>query len=84
MKKIILLAIILYKKIFSLDSGFLRFALSPLKLLTTPSVCRFTPSCSEYCYQAVKKYGIISGLLLGAKRLLSCHPYSSGGYDPLI
>jgi uncharacterized protein len=45
--------------------------------------CRFIPSCSEYTRQAIDKYGIIGGSRLGMKRLLKCHPFHSGGYDPL-
>ena len=45
--------------------------------------CRFTPTCSEYCYQAVDKYGIIKGLWLGLKRIVRCHPWSKGGEDGL-
>ena len=43
--------------------------------------CRFYPSCSEYCYLAVQKYGIMKGLLLGIKRILRCHPWNPGGID---
>jgi hypothetical protein len=45
--------------------------------------CRFSPTCSEYAYQAVDKYGIVSGLWLGLKRIIRCHPWSKGGCDPL-
>ena len=45
--------------------------------------CRFYPSCSEYTKMAIKKYGIIKGCWLGIKRILKCHPFNSGGYDPL-
>jgi uncharacterized protein len=45
--------------------------------------CRFTPTCSRYTYQAVAKYGILHGSWLGLKRLLRCHPFSPGGFDPL-
>ena len=43
--------------------------------------CRFVPSCSEYTYEAVKKYGVIKGLFLGFKRILKCNPLSKGGVD---
>lgn len=46
-------------------------------------VCRFQPSCSEYTYQAVEKYGTIKGLSLGLLRIVKCHPFSKGGYDPV-
>jgi len=49
----------------------------------TDKVCRFTPTCSQYTYQAVEKYGSGKGLLLGLKRVIRCHPWNKGGYDPL-
>lgn len=45
--------------------------------------CKFYPSCSEYMVQAIQKYGCIKGLWLGIRRLLRCHPFAKGGYDPL-
>lgn len=48
-----------------------------------PDTCRFYPSCSEYMRQAVIKYGIFKGMYLGIFRILRCHPFSKGGYDPL-
>lgn len=47
------------------------------------NACRFNPTCSQYTYEAVAKYGTIKGLLLGFGRILRCHPFSKGGYDPL-
>lgn len=44
--------------------------------------CRFTPSCSEYFIQAVKKYGALRGTIRGAWRMMKCHPFHPGGYDP--
>ncbi len=49
----------------------------------TPYSCRFTPTCSEYMYQAVEKYGVIKGSYKGFNRLFRCHPFSKGGHDPL-
>ncbi|MCD7879421.1 MAG: membrane protein insertion efficiency factor YidD [Candidatus Gastranaerophilales bacterium] len=49
----------------------------------TPPVCRFYPTCSEYMKQAIQKYGIIKGGFLGIKRILKCHPFHPGGYDPV-
>lgn len=49
----------------------------------TPPVCRFYPTCSEYMKQAVNKYGLIKGGYLGIKRILKCHPFHEGGYDPV-
>lgn len=45
--------------------------------------CRFQPTCSEYTYQAIKRYGIMRGSWLGLKRIGRCHPWSKGGYEPL-
>ncbi|WP_348650826.1 membrane protein insertion efficiency factor YidD [Thermodesulfovibrio sp. 1176] len=47
-----------------------------------PPCCRFYPTCSEYADQAIKKYGA-KGILLTIKRILKCHPFHPGGYDPL-
>jgi len=49
----------------------------------TPSVCRFTPTCSEYMRQAIEKYGVRKGGWLGIKRICRCHPLNPGGYDPV-
>ena len=46
--------------------------------------CRFIPTCSEYSYQAFSKYGFFKGAYLSIKRILRCHPFCKGGYDPLI
>ena len=58
--------------------GYKRF-LSPL----LPRACRFEPTCSVYMAQAIEKKGLMMGLYLGLRRLLRCHPFSSGGYDPV-
>ena len=47
------------------------------------NMCRFYPSCSEYMYTAVERYGVLKGVWLGAKRLLRCQPFNRGGYDPV-
>ena len=49
-----------------------------------PGKCRFYPTCSTYFIQAVEKYGPFKGSLLGIKRILICHAFHEGGYDPLI
>lgn len=48
-----------------------------------PSVCRYYPSCSAYAYEAVSKYGCLRGSLMAAKRIIRCHPFHAGGYDPV-
>ncbi len=53
---------------------------SPIKVV--PS-CRFYPTCSQYFVEALQKYGFIKGSYLGIKRILRCHPFNKGGYDPL-
>ena len=48
-----------------------------------PPCCRYTPTCSEYAMQAVEKYCAVKGGWLAAKRILRCHPFHEGGYDPV-
>jgi putative membrane protein insertion efficiency factor len=48
-----------------------------------PPACRFHPSCSEYSIQALEKHGFFKGVWLSLKRLLRCHPFNPGGYDPV-
>ena len=45
--------------------------------------CKYYPTCSEYTKQAIEKYGILKGCILGSVRILKCNPFSKGGYDPL-
>lgn len=68
MKKIILAALRFYKRAISPALG---------------NRCRFTPSCSEYMYEAVERYGALRGVWLGVKRLVRCQPFCKGGYDPV-
>ena len=51
--------------------------------LALPNSCRFTPTCSDYFIQAVRKHGAIKGAWLGVRRILRCHPYRKGGHDPV-
>jgi putative membrane protein insertion efficiency factor len=48
-----------------------------------PSACRYHPTCSEYMLNAVEKYGVFKGVKLGIGRLLRCHPFHEGGFDPV-
>lgn len=65
-----------YQKTLSFDH-------SPLSFLFPYGYCRFKPTCSEYTYQAVEKYGIIKGGIKAIWRVLRCNPLSKGGWDPL-
>lgn len=68
MKRLLLVLISIYQKY-----------ISPLK----KPCCRFYPSCSRYTYEAIEKYGILKGGYLGIRRILKCHPFHPGGYDPV-
>lgn len=67
------------RSFFLLLIRFYQVAVSPL----FPSCCRYTPSCSAYTYEAVAKFGVCKGFYLGFKRILRCHPFHAGGYDPV-
>lgn len=56
-----------------------RLVISPL----LPTSCRFYPTCSAYCEEAIGRYGALAGFRMSAKRLMRCHPWSEGGYDPV-
>ena len=57
---------------------FYQVAISPLH----GPCCRFTPTCSQYCVLAIRKYGLVVGLVKTAWRVLRCNPFCKGGYDP--
>lgn len=67
-KKVIIGGIKMYQK-----------AISPL----LPPSCRYYPTCSHYAITAVEKHGTVKGTLMGATRILRCHPFVKGGYDPV-
>jgi putative membrane protein insertion efficiency factor len=58
---------------------FYQLVISPLK----PQSCRFTPTCSAYAIEALKKHGPIKGVYLSIKRILRCNPWGGSGYDPV-
>lgn len=66
-------------KIFLMLIYFYKYAISPL----FPPACRYTPTCSEYAVEAIKKYGPFKGLWLAFKRISRCHPWGGHGYDPV-
>ncbi|MDR0878179.1 MAG: membrane protein insertion efficiency factor YidD [Treponema sp.] len=67
------------RKIALLVIRFYQKAISPYLL----PCCRYYPTCSAYAYEAVLKYGVFHGSILAAKRILRCHPFHPGGYDPV-
>lgn len=75
-KQVVLFLIKLYQKLFSFDHSFWA---NPQKF----RVCIYYPSCSQYTYEAIEKYGILKGSWLGIKRILRCNGFAKGGYDPI-
>jgi putative membrane protein insertion efficiency factor len=68
MRKVVIAALSFYKRF-----------LSPF----VPAACRFRPTCSEYMLEAVEKHGVGRGVWMGTLRLLRCHPFCQGGFDPV-
>jgi uncharacterized protein len=68
MRKVVVAALSFYKRF-----------LSPF----VPAACRYRPTCSEYMLEAVEKYGVRRGVWMGTVRLLRCHPFHQGGFDPV-
>ena len=58
---------------------FYQLCISPF----TPPCCRFTPTCSQYAIEAVRKHGAVKGVWLAVKRISRCHPWGGSGYDPV-
>ncbi|MFA6322178.1 MAG: membrane protein insertion efficiency factor YidD [Candidatus Buchananbacteria bacterium] len=76
MRYFVLKLIKIYQKTISFDHGWPRH-------LFPYGYCRFYPTCSEYGYQAIEKYGVIRGGFLALWRIMRCNPWNRGGFDPL-
>ncbi|WP_340075044.1 membrane protein insertion efficiency factor YidD [Leptobacterium sp. I13] len=72
LKSIFIAPFILLVKIY-------QYLISPL----TPATCRYSPTCSQYTVEALKKHGLFKGGRLAIKRIFSCHPWGGSGYDPV-
>ena len=68
------------KKVSAVLIKIYQYILSPV----LPPSCRFYPTCSEYTLEAINEFGFGKGLLYAIKRILKCHPFHEGGYDPII
>jgi uncharacterized protein len=66
----------LYQHTLSFDHG-------PMKRFFPYGYCQFQPTCSEYTYRAIEKYGLLKGTILGGWRILRCNPWAKGGSDPV-
>jgi uncharacterized protein len=67
------------RKALILSLRFYKRCISPM----LPSACRYSPTCSEYMLNAIEKYGVLKGVGMGIGRLLRCHPFHEGGFDPV-
>lgn len=75
-KKLMLILIRVYQKLLSTDHSF----------WAKPEafrICLYSPSCSEYTYQAIEKFGLIKGGLMGTARVIRCNPFATPGFDPV-
>ncbi len=65
--------------LLALPVHFYRYCISPM----LPPSCRFTPTCSQYALEALRRHGAVKGLWLTIKRISRCHPWGGSGYDPV-
>jgi len=72
LKRILIIPLLLIVKIY-------QYVISPI----SPASCRYSPTCSNYMIGALKEWGLLKGLYLGVKRILSCHPWGGQGFDPV-
>jgi putative membrane protein insertion efficiency factor len=78
MRLLFLKLIRFYQRNLSLDQGRLGLLLG-----IRGSVCRYQPTCSQYMYEAIERFGVARGSVLGLQRLGRCHPWGKGGWDPV-
>ncbi|MDO8512538.1 MAG: membrane protein insertion efficiency factor YidD [bacterium] len=76
MRNTLVFIITIYQKTISPDHGI-------AKVLFPFGVCRYTPTCSDYSKQAINRFGVVRGSLMGVKRIIRCNPFTAGGYDPV-
>ncbi|MFA6032656.1 MAG: membrane protein insertion efficiency factor YidD [Myxococcota bacterium] len=69
----------MFKALIKALIRFYQLFISPLK----PPSCRFSPTCSQYALESIETHGALRGAMLSVRRVLRCHPFSRGGYDPV-